>query len=264
MTGYADNRQADWLALAIAVLAHALAVLLFWLISIDVPNVQEESGVPVMLGNMGNLDTDYDLTEVMSAQSPALPVPQSETVAPDMITQNLEETVALENGAEKKAQQKTEPVHQPTAEEIRKQQEQKAAAEANDLMAGLFNQGASSSTATENTGVQGTPGIVEGNATAGKTTGTGGYGTWDLGGRDMLGSLPRPAYEGIQDEGRVVVTIVVNPEGHVISTQINNRTNTINQKLRDAAQNAARQTRFNAVEGVNNQSGTITYYFKLR
>ena len=40
--------------------------------------------------------------------------------------------------------------------------------------------------------------------------------------------------------------------------------NTVNPTLRKAAEEAARKARFNKVDGVNNQSGTITYYFKLK
>ena len=90
-----------------------------------------------------------------------------------------------------------------------------------------------------------------------------GYGTWDLGGRDMIGELPRPTYN-IQEEGRVVVTITVDPEGNVTDTRINNRTNTTNLQLRNAAEEAARRTKFNAIGGKNKQTGTITYYFKLK
>ena len=96
-----------------------------------------------------------------------------------------------------------------------------------------------------------------------KPTGVGSYGTWDLGGRDMLGELPRPEYS-IREEGRVVVTITVDPEGSVIDTRINNRTNTTNLQLRQAAEQAAKRTKFNAIGGENNQTGTITYYFKLK
>ena len=96
------------------------------------------------------------------------------------------------------------------------------------------------------------------------TASQGGYGTWDLGGRDMVGEMPRPSYNGIHDEGRVVITITVNPEGSVIDTRINNRTNTTNVQLRNAAVEAARRTKFNAISGKNNQTGTITYYFKLK
>ncbi len=96
------------------------------------------------------------------------------------------------------------------------------------------------------------------------TASQGGYGTWDLGGRDMVGEMPRPSYKGIQDEGRVVVTITVNPKGEVVETHINNRTNTTSKQLRSAAEEAARKTKFNAISGKENQTGTITYYFKLK
>ena len=94
--------------------------------------------------------------------------------------------------------------------------------------------------------------------------GAGGYGTFDLAGRSLgAGGLPVPVYN-VEDEGRVVVTIVVNPDGRVISTSINKRTNTVNTQLRRAAEDAAKKARFNEVDAVNNQSGTITYYFKSK
>ena len=97
-----------------------------------------------------------------------------------------------------------------------------------------------------------------------ENSGEGGYGTWDMGGRLMLGEMPRPDYSGTQEEGRVVVTITVDPKGNVIETKIDSRTNTTNKKLRDAAEQAARKTKFNPIEGKDNQIGTITYYFKLK
>ena len=75
--------------------------------------------------------------------------------------------------------------------------------------------------------------------------------------------MPKPIYN-VQDEGRVVVTIVVDPQGRVVSTSINKKTNTVNSKLQKAAEDAARKARFNTISGVDNQSGTITYYFKLK
>ena len=62
----------------------------------------------------------------------------------------------------------------------------------------------------------------------------------------------------------MVVNITVNPEGKVIQTTINSRTNTANAALRRAAMDAARKAVFNGVSTMNNQMGTITYYFKLR
>ncbi|KAA4214137.1 TonB family protein, partial [Bacteroides ovatus] len=110
----------------------------------------------------------------------------------------------------------------------------------------------------------GTEGSKEGNSSTGAKTGTGGYGTFDLGGRSLgTGSLPKPAYN-VQEEGRVVVNITVNPAGQVVSTSISPQTNTVNSALRKAAEDAAKKARFNTIDGVNNQTGTITYYFNLR
>lgn len=251
------------------ILLHGLAIVLLLLLHLNRPVAQAESGVPVMLGNMGNLDTDYEFTEVNSMPAPApaaVPVPAAPQAEP-AITQNLEETVAIESGEKEKPVKPVETPRQPTPEEIRAEQERQAAEQANNLLANAFGRSSSmqASAPTENNSdVQGTPGSTEGNSTQGKPSGSAGYGTWDLGGRDMLGELPRPAYNGIQEEGRVVVTITVDPEGNVIDTRINNRTNTTNLQLRNAAVEAARRTKFNAIGGDNNQSGTITYYFKLK
>ena len=250
------------------VLLHLAVIGLLFLLHLTKPVAQAESGVPVMLGNMGNLDTDYEFTEVNSMPAPApatVPVPKAPQAEPTL-TQNLEETVAIESGEKEKPVKPAETPKQPTPEEIRAEQERQAAEAAQNLMANAFGRSSSmqaSASEENNSDTQGAPGSTEGNATQGKATGVGSYGTWDLGGRDMLGELPRPQYS-IQEEGRVVVTITVDPEGNVIDTRINNRTNTTNLQLRQAAEQAARRTKFNAIGGENNQTGTITYYFKLK
>jgi len=257
----------DILSFLWTLLLHIAVLGLLLLLHLNKPVVQAESGVPVMLGDMGNLDTDYEFTEVNSIPAPApasVPVPVAPQAEP-AITQNIEETVAIETGEKEKPVTPVETVRQPTPEEIRAEQERKAAEEAQNLMANAFGRSSSMQTAPDqdNADVPGTPGSPQGNSPQGKPTGTGSYGTWDLGGRDLLGELPRPAYN-IQEEGRVVVTIIVDPEGNVIDTRINNRTNTTNLQLRNAAEQAARKTKFNAIGGENNQTGTITYYFKLK
>ena len=257
----------DILSFLWTLLLHIAVVGLLLLLHLNRPVVQAESGVPVMLGDMGNLDTDYDFTEVNSIPAPApasVPVPVAPQAEP-AITQNLEETVAIETGEKEKPVNPVETVRQPTPEEIRAEQERKAAEEAQNLMANAFGRSSSmqSTPDQDNADVPGTPGSPQGNSPQGVSTGSAGYGTWDLGGRDMLGDLPRPLYN-IQEEGRVVVTITVDPDGNVVETRINNRTNTTNLQLRNAAVEAARKTKFNAIGGENNQTGTITYYFKLK
>ena len=262
------NREFNLFSLLWTVLLHTAVIGLLLLLHLNKPVAQAESGVPVMLGNMGNLDTDYEFTEVNSMPAPArpsVPTPVAPKAEP-AITQNMEETVAIEDGEKEKPVTPTETPKQPTPEEIRAEQERQAAEEAQNLMANAFGRSSTmqASAPTENnTDVTGTPGSETGNSTQGKTTGTGGWGTWDLNGRD-IGDFVRPAYNGIQEEGRVVVSITVDPSGKVIDTRINNRTNTTNLQLRNAAIEAARRTTFNAIGGENNQTGTITYYFKLK
>ena len=276
---------------------HAVLLVLLFLIAISKPKAQEEGGVPVMLGNMemaqGNADP-YTLTDVDILDEPQLPTEVSAPepvptppVESEMITQEDEPTVAVpkketpkptpKKEAVKKETPKKEPVKPKEKTEAEKRaeaerlaaekkaDEEKAAAEAAaKRIAGAFGKGTqmgSKGNADSGNGIQGSP---TGNAAEGQTTGVGGYGTFDLNGRSLgPGGLPRPVYN-VQEEGRVVVTITVNPAGQVIQTSINKRTNTVNAALRKAAEDAARKARFNAVGGVNNQTGTITYYFKLK
>lgn len=262
-------------------LLHIVALLLLFFITLSMPEQQEEGGVPVMLGNMemagGDADP-YTLTEVDLLPEPQVAQPLAasggETEQP-LITQTDEPSLKVKQETEKveknDAEVKTEQAEQPrevkTQEQIeaeKRAKEERAAAEAAaSKIAGAFGKGSKMGSTGNDTG-EGNQGSPTGNGNTGKTSGVGSYGTFDLNGRS-LGSegLPIPVYN-VQDEGRVVVTIVVNPEGKVIATSINKRTNTVNPALRRAAEEAARRARFNAVSGVNNQSGTITYYFKLK
>ena len=280
---------------------HAIVLLLLFLVSISKPKAQEEGGVPVMLGNMemaqGNADP-YTLTDVDVLDEPQMPaeasVPEPVPETPsetEMITQEDEPSIAVPKKetpkpktkteivkakkeivkADKeiaKAKEKSEAEKRAEAERLaaeKKAAEERAAAEAAaKRIAGAFGKGTqmgSKGTSNSGQGIQGSP---TGNSADGKTSGVGGYGTFDLNGRSLgPGGLPRPVYT-VQEEGRVVVTITVNPAGQVIQTSINKRTNTANAALRKAAEDAARKARFNVVDGVNNQTGTITYYFKLK
>lgn len=262
---------------------HVVLLVLLFLIAISKPEAQEEGGVPVMLGNMemaqGNADP-YTLTEVDVLDEPQLPTEVSAPepvptppVETEMITQEDEPTVAVPKKETPKKEpvkpkEKTEAEKRAEAERLaaeKKAAEERAAAEAAaKRIAGAFGKGTrmgSEETGTSGEGIQGSP---TGNAAEGQATGVGGYGTFDLNGRSLgPGGLPRPIYN-VQEEGRVVVTITVNPAGQVIHTSINKRTNTANAALRKAAEDAARKARFNSVGGVNNQTGTITYYFKLK
>lgn len=280
---------------------HIILLILLLVIAISRPQAQEEGGVPVMLGNtelsQGNADP-YTLTDVDIMNEPEAPAPEVSEPEPvpsvdtkeEVITQTEEETVVVPKKEPKKETKKETPKKETPKKETPKKEvpkketvkpkekteaekraeAEKAAAEraaaeaAAKKIAGAFGKGTQmgdKGTGTAGSGLEGSP---TGNSSEGKSTGVGGYGTFDLNGRSLgSGGLPMPVYN-VQDEGRVVVTITVNPAGQVISTSINKRTNTVNASLRKAAEEAARKARFNRVDGVNNQTGTITYYFKLK
>ena len=255
---------------------HILLLILLLVIAIRRPQAQEEGGVPVMLGNtelsQGNADP-YTLTDVDIMNEPEVPAPdvsEPEMVSPvetkeEIITQTEEETVTVpkkepkrEIPKKEKPKKETPKKDVPKKETVKPKEKTEAEKRAEaEKAAQMGNKG----TGTTGFGLEGSP---TGNSSEGKSSGVGGYGTFDLNGRSLgSGGLPMPVYN-VQDEGRVVVTITVNPAGQVISTSINKRTNTVNASLRKAAEEAARKARFNQVDGVNNQTGTITYYFKLK
>ena len=248
---------------AVATLAvHAGAVVLLLLLVMRTPQLEAESGIPVMLGNTelakGHAES-YQFTEVSSVKSDVPNIENAPQTQPNpqvdepLITQPDEPTVEM-----------------PTPEEIeakkRAEAERLAAERAAQQMASAFGKGfeMGSKGTAEEAPEEGTQGTQEGVAGADKAVGIGVQGTFDLNGRSISGSgLPVPV-NTVQDEGRVVVNITVNPAGQVIATTINRRTNTVNPDLRKAAEDAAKRARFNVIDGVDEAHGTITYYFKLR
>ena len=277
-----EKKKETLVGLIGTLVVHGVVFLLLWFLFIRAAEPQEESGVPVLLGSemlaQGGGDR-YKMTEVDIRPIPkeisASPEKNISQVGEKIISQDMEETVAIEPKKEEKKvvektpEKPTEPVQEQPKEkteaELRAEAEKAAAEAAARSIAGAFGKGNSMENrgdATTGTGIQGS---VEGNSETGeKSEGVGGYGSFDLNGRTLgEGGLPRPDYT-VQDEGRVVVTIIVNPAGQVVSAEIHRRTNTTNATLRKAALDAARKARFNAVNEVNNQSGTITYYFKLK
>ena len=106
-------------------------------------------------------------------------------------------------------------------------------------------------------------GQTKGETQQGNPAGQGSQGghSWSLSGRDLIGSLAQPSYQG-NEEGRIVVEIRVDASGKVESASVSSKgTNITNQALRTAAVNAALKNKFSAGTGV--AMGTITYNFRL-
>ncbi len=287
------RKKGEYVGALGALLVHVAVIALLILVSFTVPQPDEDAGgVPVMMGNVdaasGFDDPSLVDVDIMDedAAAPAETTPELPSEQ-DLLTQTEEETVTLKPKTEepkketvkpKEVIKPKEPVKKPEKTEAEKAAEAKRLAEekaererkvaeeaARKRVSGAFGKGAqmtgNKGTAASGTGTEGSK---EGNSSTGAKTGTGGYGTFDLGGRSLgTGSLPKPAYN-VQEEGRVVVNITVNPAGQVILTSISPQTNTVNSALRKAAEDAAKKARFNTIDGVTNQTGTITYYFNLR
>lgn len=255
-----DKNQIIGVLVTLAV--HALVVLLLVALRLHAPILEEESGIPVTMGNVAQAQghtESYQFTEVSSMKSD---VPNIENAPQTQPQPQVDEPLVT---------QPDEPtIEMPTAEEVEAQKraeaERLAAERAAQQMASAFGKGfemGSKGEATEQP-VEGTQGTETGVSAAEKAVGVGVQGTFDLNGRSISGDgLPVPN-RTVQDEGRVVVTITVNPAGQVIATSINLRTNTTNPELRKAAEDAAKRAQFNRIDAVDNQTGTITYYFKLR
>ena len=106
------------------------------------------------------------------------------------------------------------------------------------------------------------PGHASGNTNQGSADGEP---SARLAGRNVVGSLPLPAY-GVQKAGRVVVRITVDREGNVTDAIPGYEgTSVQDRSLWNAARQAALQAKFNAnPKAPITQEGTITYIFKLQ
>ena len=289
------RKKGEYIGALGALLVHVAVVALLILVSFTVPQPDEDAGgIPVMMGDVESargfddpslVDVDV-LDEDVAAPAETEPELPSEQ---DLLTQTEEETVTLKPKTEepkketvkpKEVAKPKEPVKKPEKTEAEKaaeakrlaeekaERERKAAEEAaRKRVAGAFGKGAQmEGNKGTSAGGTGTEGSKEGNSSIGAKTGTGGEGTFDLGGRSLGAGtrLPKPECN-VREEGRVVVNITVNPAGLVVGTNVNlSLTNTSDQTLRKAALDAAKKARFEAVEMVTNQTGTITYYFNFK
>lgn len=251
------------IGIIVSVAIHLLLILFLLFFTVNRPQPQEEGGVEVMMGFVEVASGDL----LSPAGEPSSVEPQQETVPEvdnePVVTQDSEPSLEVKQQTVKKEEKKTVE-KKKTAEEIRIERERKAAENANKLISGAFGKGNSLVDKGISDSGKGVQGSVEGNSENGQSAGIGGYGSFSLHGRSLgNGSLPVPKYN-VREEGTVVVNIWVNPQGKVIRTSINSRTNTSSAELRSAAEKAARLARFNEVSSVDDQQGTITYVFNLK
>ncbi len=232
-------------------LVMALIFLLLWFILISVPQPEEDEGIMVSFGE------EMEMGGGLPSQEPYLPTESSEAASPEvatpepLITQEDEAAMAVQR--EQERQRKAEAERK--AAEKRKQQE--AIAKANQFGA-LFGNTDSPQGANGQAGEQGS--AKNGNPLG---HGTSGGNDWNLDGRYLIGSLPQPAAT-FNREGKVVVTIVVDKEGNVVSACAGKGTDIGDEATKQLAVKAAYRAKFNMVDHPNAVMGNITYYFKFK
>lgn len=279
----APQRQA--IAVASAVLFHVGLLLLLWvlklsserpvpkptevLIAVNVGNVASASGA-VEPG--GTPDVTEPAPQVQAPPKPSprpaqpamtLPEPspkrsRSRVADQPLQTQEHERSLQLEATrraeAERQAKAKAEAAERAAQalEAARRAQSQQIG----NSVAGAFGkqsgQAGSQGTASSGSGNQGDP--------------NGSPSSYALAGRKIIsngGALVAPRVQRAV-EGNVRVRIIVDGSGSVIRATIAPGTNIADPTVRQAALEAARKTRFNAVPGSDEQEGTITYHFKIR
>lgn len=281
-----DRAKLSGLIGALLTLLLVVSVLLW--VHLTQPLGDEESGVPVMMGDALTSITGGGVTNLTEVKQLPQKIDEPESNAPEktvpkaapevlkpLVSGEEESPMQVKNKKEKSpikantvvVKKKVTPKKDlPSPEEIERKRKETEAAENRQRIVNAFGKGKEKIAGHEGeTSTTAAPiGSSKGESENGKKTGSAGYGTFDLGGRSIgQGGLPVPRYN-VQEEGKVVVSIIVDPEGRVISTRIHPSTNTVNLSLRDAALSAARLARFNRVGGLDDQSGTITYNFKLK
>ena len=256
-------RSERWIAGGVALLLHLLVVgLLFWLsMGASKQEHTRDKEIWISVGvdpDFGDkIEQQGDLVAASTSARPASATSESAQPTPP------QQQAPKAPEATPTPRPTPTPVHSTTTKETPKpvqKPETPSKREVDNKVAGLFDRkkpaGSESGTGKSDAG--------SGVADKGKAGSSAG---WSLDGRSIVGNGGRPVMPTrVPDiRGTVVVEITVNAAGQVTNAEVRLRgTNVVDSKLRSAALQAARKTRFNAVGGVPDQKGTITYHFDVK
>lgn len=282
---YSGNKERTQSAVITALFFTAL-MLFLWLFKLVTPDppFPEGGGGGGMMMALGLADMgseNIDLKNMGQAEQIMTEEEFKEVKEEFLTDDNSDVSVTKDDKKENKEEKKKEIKNKPVI--IKEEKPQKTEAE---LLAEKFkkNQGKNNSGNTDIIGQQGNPnGVVGGTgdggqgggkgggvgsgegggAGPGKGTGIGGGIRFDLRGRSII--KPPSIPKDTQEEGVVVVEIVVDSDGNVIEANPNGRGTTTNSALLKAkARQAALATKFNKSEGgADEQRGTITIVFSF-
>ena len=293
MSESSHHLRRRWTALGVALAFHGLVLLLLWLVVIRTPIPPfPEGGSPGLEVNfglsdegMGSVQPEESAEDQVAADpepservSPRSSVSNQTTAAKVLTQETNEATAEVVSGKGKTNNESPRQEAAPETKATEPEPPRKAVA----LYKGKKQSGSTSGGQEGETGKPGDQGRADGDRSAryhgnggsgdggesgngsGSGTGDGNGVRFSLSNRRKV-SLPIPK-ANFQDQGKVVVRIVVDPSGRVIDAKPGVKgSNTSNPELLEIARKAALQARFNASDdAAEEQVGTITYNFILR
>jgi TonB family protein len=279
MDTFASENKNKYSALGLTILFHILLFVFFILYPITVPDppfavvpVPEVVADIIGMGMQGSGNTDAGGSgqhdpDLATKSEPVKATPVVKTTTPDeVITDNTGEVVDIKSSPKKKPKKQVVEVVRPTEEQLKEERE------AAELASMLATVNAKRKHVGEGDGGKKTGGTGSGPGKGaghgpGQGHGTGEPGGGGTGGPDLIGrkliQKPPPMTDS-GEEGVVVVEIVVDETGKVISATPGKRNSTTTSaNLYAKARQAALQAKFNPKEGVKEQRGTYTFVFTL-
>lgn len=238
------GRRAGAIAAAVYVAAW-IALMLFASMSIERPDT--EQGILVNFGSVDDAGGKLDMALSDRSQRVSAPKPQDVQPEEPMLTSEEEDAPEVVQSPKPRKPQKEVVEEQPNPRALFPGRTQGSQSKSEGQTEGEGNQGVEH-------------GSLDGAHTEGGGIGSGGS-SFDLSGRMLVGSLPKPLYNA-DEEGKVIVNIMVDAAGNVTSATKAVGTSIADMELVGAALKAARQARFSAAEGQDVQRGTITYVFR--
>ena len=218
-----------------------------------------ESGVEVSLGYSASAFGNSN--QINNGGEVSRPATSATSAQNDLTTQSTEESLSLPDKAGQDSKNlKPDPQKTKTTEDNTKQ----VAINSNAIYKGS-KKGEQGGNRGNKEG-EGSMGEETGNPNATGYAGNGGTGGGNGPGWSLIGrhaeKLPEPEYKS-PDEGKIVITVQVDRNGHVVSAE-NSRGSTIkDQALVNQAIKAALKSKFSASETAKEkQKGTITYVFR--
>ncbi len=261
MEYYNSENKTPLRCASIAVLLYFVLIALL-MIFVHFEQGEIESVTEGILVEFGESEEAQGDEELIATDVAATPPPQHEQLEEEVVEDdpNSEVEIAQEQESPKSKSENSEmeqPVEQPDTVV------EKRVVNQNALFPGRKEQStATSQGSTEGQGNEGAESGDEGGAAEGGGI-DGEQPTWQLKDRRPVGELHKPL-NNTNLGGRVVIDIVVNETGKVISATPNAVGSTTNsQQLLDAARQAALKSKFTPSEDNFAQGGTITYIFKL-